>query len=486
VEVPDRRHDVEPKTLGVRVTDTSGAPIARVQLVAQPGSVTLTDASGSADLAATTARFDALHPSHVPVRRRVSDEDYARGAVTVVMESGNAVEGRVTNTSGTGVSGARVWIGRPGAVHSPLRSTDPLAVRVDGELADHDLVFSKEAMTDSAGNYRIGGIPEGDYELRCEKHGWLSLFDGPRGEGSARRLVVRDQSLERADITLLRVLVGAVIVQNETNLDDSVFRDSIDCALSASEAMPAVATRLPDWNSTILLQLEKRFGERETPIVSLYLEPNRNEASTMPVLRFIVRMLGEEVSSGETPLMYLEPWSPDTCLRVPVRRELVLGSAEIRAPFPVRLCMVRGKRSIATIQPGAADDGRVDASLHLPVGDYAVMPPRISLLDTRKRTERFKVDPGRTTIVDLSTQDPVARLSIAVLDALGRPAESYRLNILGPSTVFMVTDGKALTYPVEIGTEYRLQLLDTLFERIATKKITTVAGENAITIGHDR
>lgn len=164
------------------VTDPHGEPVAGAEVLVQPlgptGQVTRThqgagtDAGGAYEVhrvPSGPARIVARHPDY---RDGVTEVAIERGTneVDVKLQPGWEISGTVSTAAGSALALARVEAHR---VEPPL-SLDELADAQRQVLPRLPL----EAVTDQSGNYRIGGLDNGRYELRAHADGYARAASG--------------------------------------------------------------------------------------------------------------------------------------------------------------------------------------------------------------------------------------------------------------------------------------------------------------------
>ncbi|MCY3964967.1 MAG: carboxypeptidase regulatory-like domain-containing protein [Acidobacteria bacterium] len=164
------------------VTDAYGEPVAGAEILVQPrdaaGQVTGTHHSARTDAG---GGYQADRVPSGPARIVARHPDYRDGVAEVVIEGGaNEVDlklqpgweisGTVTTAAGAPLALARVeayLIEPPASLDEPADARRQVLPRVP-----------LEAVTDQSGNYRIGGLDDGRYELRAHADGYARAASG--------------------------------------------------------------------------------------------------------------------------------------------------------------------------------------------------------------------------------------------------------------------------------------------------------------------
>lgn len=164
------------------VTDPYGEPVAGAEILVQPldpaGQVTSTHQSAGTDAGGA---YEAHRVPSGPARIVARHPDYRDGVAEVVIEGGTnevdlklqlgwEISGTVSTAAGSPVALARV---EAHPVEPPL-SLDELADAPRQVLPRLPLA----AVTDQSGNYRIGGLDDGRYELRAHSDGYARAASG--------------------------------------------------------------------------------------------------------------------------------------------------------------------------------------------------------------------------------------------------------------------------------------------------------------------
>ncbi|MDE2689932.1 MAG: carboxypeptidase regulatory-like domain-containing protein [Acidobacteriota bacterium] len=164
------------------VTDPYGEPVTGAEILVQPrdaaGQVTGTHHSARTDAG---GGYQAYRVPSGPARIVARHPDYRDGVAEVVIDGGTnevdlklqpgwEISGTVTTAAGAPLALARV----EAYLSEPPASLDDLADARRQVLPRVPL----EAVTDQSGNYRIGGLDHGRYELRAHADGYARAASG--------------------------------------------------------------------------------------------------------------------------------------------------------------------------------------------------------------------------------------------------------------------------------------------------------------------
>jgi hypothetical protein len=185
-----------------RLVDESGTPLADAAIRAVRGTTLSrhqTDAAGRFELDldagfAHTLEFRSTQAALVSIDVAEGPAGDTRDLGDVTAPSGIIVTGTlVREDDGTPVTGARVWLPRPSEAGALMA------------WAFRDVL---QTVTDSAGAFRLAGLPETPFELR---------IDAP-SLATARRAVTPDAKTRRVELSEIRLRAGTnVVVRVEGN-----------------------------------------------------------------------------------------------------------------------------------------------------------------------------------------------------------------------------------------------------------------------------
>lgn len=399
----------------VAVVDRDGKPIPQAHVVSGGSgaeSVGRSNAIGECDVPMETRCVVAFTERHLPgVARYVGNP-----RVTLSLQTGQTLAGRVIDQDSTGVEGALVRVGIFGSADiaaaastiAPDTSTRVVQPRL---LESGCIERILETRTSGDGSFQLNGIQPGRHRICCIKNGFL--LDGASGNSDAQTLEV-SSAPQRIEYRLRRVYVAC-------------------CTLAMSNNWPGTAAlRLTRRTLRSPAGLKLVADEPLAPQLAKFEVPSL-DTSPSTVRYFATAQDGSHLAGAIDALLTIDVWAQaarqESIQFVPLDnfrpgdvRTIAIdvpGSARtFVAKSPVKIALLSVAPSGFGFEPDSSEGG--DHMFLVPDGTYRITAA-LPILLNRKRFEQITIDESVVVPRKVTAFDNVGTIYVLASDGEHQP-----------------------------------------------------------------
>lgn len=446
---PASDRTLPPDTLEVRVLDTAGRPVEGAAVGEHR-----TDHGGRAVLRRSVDDLLVSHPDFHPAILGAPDTA-GHPAIDVVLRRGGIVRGRVMSGDGRGIPGVEVRIAAMGVGDDGFAAS-PFPDLAFQARADGAIMVERTTLTGETGEYAVSGLVFGEHVVEWSKPGYIPDFEDQNGETLGERRVAISAAVRELDLTMLPVVCGAIALPQWESLDPSLR----PWALAVETAFPNQLEVCGNSHPAIVAELSAQMRRHTEGALLPIIACLRWQGDGPPIVEVGVDALGERVFEGELALRPWAEWRSDHVLTVALPDpEPATERVRFRSTFPLEVFgLSEGTIARCYLEPD--ENGRVDAELGLPCGEYVATPRRGGMLDVGARRQKFSVASGGAPVMVTCGNDDTAAVDVQVLAADGTPTTDYRLRMIGPSGPCLVDGSRSarLRERFELGVCYTFEL----------------------------